>query len=602
MKIGRRFATWIVVSALVIAGASSVLHYKISQNEAIADFEGDGKNVARVVEISLTDAMLQGTINQTLQGTLEGLSEGGRIEGIWITDTDGIARVGNPKEVIGTRRPMDWSRKAGYYFSEGNIFHWVQPVRNRPICHRCHGAKDKYNGAIMIDFSTAELQEHVRAGIMEGFTVAVGTVGIIALLVLGLSRSLITKRLGAVIEQIGHVRDGNYDASVKVKGNDEISELSSFFNEMADAVRTRNKERDLLFKQISQSYKMWQATFDSITDMIAIVDEHFNISMANQAFMKYFGIAKEDLKSRKCYEVMHESDMSPAECPHLSAIMEGKPDSMEYRRPGTDRILNLTVYPYYHAASNIKGTIHVLRDITDEKENEMRLIMTERLAALGEMASGLAHEINNPLASIAGCAEGLSNRTKKNEFDPEFFNEYLGIMEEEILRCKNITTNMLSFVRRTTVRQEADISKILDRTVDIIGLQGRLKNISVVRDYGENVPSILANESELRQVFMAIISNALDAMNDSGTLTLRTSTEVESVVVEISDTGPGIPQHLRDRIFDPFFTNKAETGGTGLGLSIARKIISAAGGEISTTSEEGMGATIRVVLPTKHPE
>jgi two-component system NtrC family sensor kinase len=602
MKIGRKFAIWIVLCAIVIAFISSLIHYKIATKEAISEFEHDGKEIARVVEISLTDVMLFGMDSSILEGTLKSLVKTASIKGMWITNDQGVARVGVPEGVVSTRRPMDWKKEQGYYLAKGNIFHWVQPIRNRQPCHRCHGSENEFNGAIMIDFSTAELHEQVQDSITEGFTMAVGTVGVIALLILGLSRSMVTKRLEKVIEHIGRVRDGKYDSSVQVKGNDEISQLSSFFNEMVEAVKARDKEKDLLFKQITKSYEMWQSTFDSITDMIAIIDDQHNIVMGNKAFLEYFGLSREDLTRKKCYEIFHDIAAPHELCPHPRAMREKSPETLEFRQPGTDRILHAYMYPYHIPELDFKGTVHVVRDVTEEKENEMRLIMSERLAALGEMASGLAHEINNPLASIAGCAEGLMNRVKKGEFDPEFFKEYLGIMAEEILRCKNITTNMLSFVRRSAVKKEMDISTVIDRTVDIIGFQGRLKNMDVVRDYDEGVPPVLVNESELRQAFMAVVTNALDAMNDKGTLTIRTLSEKGRVVVEIVDTGSGIPNNFIDRIFDPFFTTKVESGGTGLGLSIAQKIIAANDGSISATAEEGKGTTIKITLPASSSE
>jgi signal transduction histidine kinase len=244
------------------------------------------------------------------------------------------------------------------------------------------------------------------------------------------------------------------------------------------------------------------------------------------------------------------------------------------------------------------GSIHVARDITDEKEKEMRLIMSERLASLGQMASGIAHEINNPLASIAGCAEGLLNRVKTERFDPVLFENYLEIIEEEISRCKGITTSMLSFVRKETYeKKEININETIDKTIEIIGFQGRLKDVEVIRNYKEELPAILGSEGELRQVFTSIIMNALDAMQDKGTLTLETGIERNTEFIKISDTGYGIPAAYINKIFNPFFTTKSEKGGTGLGLSIARKIIANHSGDINVISDEGKGTTFKVTLP-----
>ncbi|HSQ77392.1 MAG TPA: HAMP domain-containing sensor histidine kinase, partial [Nitrospirota bacterium] len=209
-----------------------------------------------------------------------------------------------------------------------------------------------------------------------------------------------------------------------------------------------------------------------------------------------------------------------------------------------------------------------------------------------------AHEINNPLASIAGCSEGLLSRAKKGQYDSALFESYLGIIQEEVFRCKSITTAMLSFVRKTTYeKQDINLAEALDKTVEIIGFQGRLKNIEVIRQYQEPAPLIHGNGGELRQVILAVITNALDAMHDKGTLTLEAEAKGNNAIIRISDTGEGISPEIITRIFDPFFTTKSERGGTGLGLSIARKIVANHNGQIDASSAPGQGTTFTITLP-----
>jgi PAS domain S-box-containing protein len=251
------------------------------------------------------------------------------------------------------------------------------------------------------------------------------------------------------------------------------------------------------------------------------------------------------------------------------------------------------------------GTVH---DITESKEKEIQIIMSERLASLGQLASGIAHEINNPLAAIAACAEGLLNRLKKGRFSDELFTNYLQIISDEVVRCKGITTSMLSFVKKTTYeKKDIDINYILDKTLELIGFQGRLKNVRIIKQYS-GMLLVRGSEGDLRQVCLAIILNALDAMEDRGAITLETgisppvfspegSVPGKSVFIQISDTGPGIPDECAGRIFDSFFTTKSEQGGIGLGLSIANKIIKDHNGTIQLIQEQGKGATFRITLP-----
>ncbi len=349
---------------------------------------------------------------------------------------------------------------------------------------------------------------------------------------------------------------------------------------------------------ISRSQKEWQDTFDSITDMIAIIDKDFRIVKANRAFAGYFGFHPKEIIQRKCYEFCHKTEGPIPGCLHQRSLAERQPLSEELLDKKTGRTFLMTTFPYLSPEGDVIGSIHVSRDVTDERDRESRLIMSERLAALGQMASGIAHEINNPLASIAGCSEGLLSRIKKGQCDYKLFETYLNIIQEEIFRCKSITTAMLSFVRKTTYeKKEVNLAAMLDRTVEIISFQGRLKGIKIDRIYGDQVPAVQANEGELRQVFLAVMTNALDAMEDQGTLTLEAGVSGPHAFVRIADTGPGIPSEDINRIFDPFYTTKAERGGTGLGLSIARKIIHNHNGTIDVRSEGGQGTSFTILLP-----
>ncbi len=380
-----------------------------------------------------------------------------------------------------------------------------------------------------------------------------------------------------------------------------------FANQAAAAIENRlllenvEESRGELSEQlkvISQSQKEWQLTFDGITDLVSIHDQDFRIIKANKALMEHSGLTQPEIINRKCYDVFHDTCSPVVNCPHRVSMLEKRSVTEEVRDPRTGKLFRVSTFPYYSPEEEFIGSVHIAKDITEEKETEMRLIMSERLAALGQMASGLAHEINTPLASIAGCAEGLLRKVKNNRYDPKLFEEYLQIVEEEIQRCKSITTGMLSFVRTATYeKRDVRINEALDKALEIIGFQGRLRDIESVRNYQTDIPVIRGSEGELRQVFLVIISNALDAMDNSGTLTLETGVDKESVFVKITDSGPGIKQELFNRIFDPFFTTKSDKGGTGLGLSIAHKIIANHGGILDVASQEGKSATFTITLP-----
>jgi two-component system, cell cycle sensor histidine kinase and response regulator CckA len=315
-----------------------------------------------------------------------------------------------------------------------------------------------------------------------------------------------------------------------------------------------------------------------------------------------------DVKYEAFLKYVHPDDRAAVE-KAVEDALRGEAYSMEHRiilTKGAVRFVHEhgeTTFSENGEPLRIVGTI---QDITEKKEQETRLLMSERLAGFGQIASGIAHEINNPLATIAACAEGLLKRIGDEHFDPGLFGNYLAIILEEVARCKGITTSMLSFVRKTTYeKKNVDINYLLDNTVELINLQGRLREVKVVKKYVNGLV-VFGSEGELRQVFLVIIINALDAMEDRGTLIIETGRFTagkkqgpldKPVFIKISDTGPGIPQELVERIFDPFITTKAEAGGTGLGLSIVSNIIKDHGGSIDVKSKRGKGTTFTITLP-----
>jgi signal transduction histidine kinase len=274
------------------------------------------------------------------------------------------------------------------------------------------------------------------------------------------------------------------------------------------------------------------------------------------------------------------------------------PVDIEITDPVRKRTLVVSHFPYSLTDGAFGGSVSLIRDVTEDRDKEMRLIMAERLGSLGQMAASIAHEINNPLASILGCAEALHLRVKKSRYDAVLFEKYLTIVQEEVARCKNITTNMLSVSRSATYEKGTiDINVTLQRTIELMGYQGRLKDLQVNKEFAPGLPPLQWNEGELQQVFIAVITNALDAMNDSGVLTIRTLQEGKTLSITIRDTGPGIPPEQVSRVFDPFFTTKSGQGGTGLGLAIARKIVDNYKGDITLSSGQGNGTTVTITLP-----
>jgi len=567
------------------------------------EIQGDYKEKAMLMSLHIIDdlesVMLQGNAHEEIFKTLaiyKGYKK--EVEEVRIFNIQGkevfSQEQGPPEskvaEVLRSGEPI-------HYYKEMNkrdVATFIIPIKNRPECYACHEKGGMLRGALLLSINETEMRRYIGQQ-EQRFLVLFGliAIGTIFATLIAVNRLFLNplKTIQKGAEAIGR---GDFTTQLPVRTKDEIGTLTENFNRMAQTIQNS-------FKEISRSKKEWEETFDRINDPIVVINSDCTILKANLAFRETFGKFFQlpnwkEIIGKKCSELLGTCLL--ADCPHKMSIQNRTPVTREMYSQKTGKIFEISTFPYYSPEEVFMGSVAVMKDVTGKKENEMRLMMSERLAALGEMASGIAHEINNPLATIAACTEALLNRMEKEKIGSILFENYLRIIQDEINRCKNITNNMLSFVKkRHDGKQNVEINEVLDKTLEMVNFQGRLKDVDVVRQYQDEVPMIYSNEGDLRQAFLSIIANAVDAMEGKGTLIIETGSNGNSISIKIGDTGPGIPPHLINRIFDPFFTTKSEKGGTGLGLPIADKIIKENNGKIEVASEERKGTTFTITLP-----
>jgi two-component system NtrC family sensor kinase len=265
--------------------------------------------------------------------------------------------------------------------------------------------------------------------------------------------------------------------------------------------------------------------------------------------------------------------------------------------------------------TTVKTTNMMVRRLENASDgiNELnaRLMQSDKLAALGKMAAGIAHEINNPLAVIGEKAGWMRDLLMEEEFkNSENYKEYctsIDKIEHHVERARKITHNMLGFVRKMEPRlDDVDVNSVLNQTVELLQNQARLSNIIIQEDFSTDLPIIAADQSGLQQVFLNLVSNAIDAIEaenkKEGTILVGTSRENGYIIVRIEDNGPGIPLEYQRKIFDPFFTTKKTGKGTGLGLSISFNIIEKMGGMLLFENRAPTGAAFTIKIPVVIPE
>jgi len=234
------------------------------------------------------------------------------------------------------------------------------------------------------------------------------------------------------------------------------------------------------------------------------------------------------------------------------------------------------------------------------ERTQRQLVQAEKIASLGRLAAGVAHEINNPLAGVLIYADMLMKEIKHNEQWRQDLEEIIN----QTLRCKQIVSRLLEFSRQSLEERVVfDVNEVIGHCVEMLGRQALFHNIEIIQDLDSGLPQILGNPGELEQVFTNLIINAADAMDGRGRLTISSRPEVKAkqVILKFTDTGPGITPAIKDKIFEPFFTTKPPGKGTGLGLSVVYGVIQRHGGNVEVESPSGGGATFTIKLPLESP-
>jgi PAS domain S-box-containing protein len=349
------------------------------------------------------------------------------------------------------------------------------------------------------------------------------------------------------------------------------------------------RERTELETVITESYHQWLAIIDGITDFIFMTDSEGTIIKTNRALARVFGKHPRELIGEKCFEFIGIGPEAWGE------MMMSLPCTEE-------RSINEETYLISSFPLNYNGralTINVMKNVTEMRRLKDQLYHSDKLASLGLLVSGVAHEINNPLTGIIAFTELL----KMKGFDEETSRELQKILESGE-RCKKIVENLLTFSRqKTPTRSLESINDIIDRAIDLRSYWLRLNEIEVVREFGSS-QSVFVDSQQIQQVVLNILLNAEQAITSARkghrriTFATRYDRDSHKVIIRISDNGPGISPNVLPKIFDPFFTTKPVGIGTGLGLSISHGIISEHGGVIRVESSEGEGATFIVELPT----
>jgi len=373
-------------------------------------------------------------------------------------------------------------------------------------------------------------------------------------------------------------------------------------------------ENALLFEEISREKKEWERTFDAITDMVWIEDGNQKVIRANNALMLKTGFSKIEMGDKLCAEVLEKIGIARPDGCLCAETLSCRSPSFRELKSDSGSIFNFWAYPLIDEDGRLYAIVHYLKDVSERKRIEQQLITSDKLASLGTLVAGIAHEINNPLGIIAAYAEALLDRAN----DPSLrdngsftdFPEYLKTIHAEIFRCKDILKSLLEFARPSggTFR-EIDINELIKEVLLLLQHRTQRLKHSIELRLDRDAPKIYADAGSLRQLMMNLLLNAIYFTPEGGSITIETRAErgpgesrlkgcEHRVRLSVSDTGRGIPEDVINKVFDPFFTTKPVGDGTGLGLTISHRIVEQHGGVIDVESKPGKGATFVIKLPS----
>jgi two-component system, NtrC family, sensor kinase len=344
---------------------------------------------------------------------------------------------------------------------------------------------------------------------------------------------------------------------------------------------------------------------DSLPVGLYVIDRGYRIRAWNRKRETGMqGVSRDEAVGREIFDVLDRQprDLLKREFDRVFDSGELQQVEMESQASGEARYYRITKIPMRQDGGDISHVITIGEDITEWRQAQQRLTETEKLAAVGQLAAGVMHEINNPLATILACCEALALRTEDlAPPDRHGYDEYLKIIDSEVQRCRRIVESLLDFSRpKGGDKKPLDVNGVVEQTLFLLKHHARFKRLVVRRELTTGLRPVLGDQERLIQSFMALMLNAMDAMDSRGTLTVRSRINPEradEVLVEFIDTGTGIKGEDLPKIFEPFFTTKPQGRGTGLGLSICYGIVAEHRGRIEVESQLGVGSNFKVYLP-----
>lgn len=602
-SLSRRLMVTVAAVLMTASALFLVLFVALYRAQLESERSDASAHINRLLQASLENAMLKRDLDG-LQAIITRLGELPSVAEVMLLDPAREIRFASNPALLGTVMADEPLNEHTRFLVDGKgrqVLRSVNPVANKAECTICHGpvSENPINGVLFVDYDAQALTKKAMGGAMtlaaSGLAVLILTLGLIYVLL----RSLVVRPVETLVQASDALARGDLTARVPTRGGDEIGRLGSTFNAMAESL-----EQSMAALRRRDAFL--QALIDGIPDGVRVLDGDFRIVAANRAYCQQLGVEPGSPVGRFCHESSHQRERPCAAtmvtCP-LHVLTPGaapiKAVHQHVRADGSTYFAEITA-----ARITVPGEAGGTRDLIVESIRDMSADVEvshgQRLSEVAELATGVAHEVRNPLVAIRLTLEGIVRRG--DVADPELAR-YLAIMRDEIERCLGVTDRLLDLAHLPTMGPEAvPVAAALSDVEALLSYEARVSGVALSVSAPEG-PCVWMTGPELRMIAINMMQNALHAMPTGGTLTVSATVEGEQVVLRFADTGVGISAENLRRIFDPYFSARADGAqGTGMGLSICSDIVDTYGGSIAVDSVVGQGTTFTVRLPLHREE
>lgn len=559
-----------------------------------------------LLQAALENAMLKRDV-PGLKEIVERMGRQAGIHEVMILNPAGDVRFASTADRIGNRLPdlvpaPATPPSARFVAAEDGteVLRSINAVHNQAPCKPCHGeaAAHPVNGILVVDYDAGAIRAQAW---QSALAFSLAGIAVLALIMTVLWRSLNRRVLEPVAElsrASAAIESGKLDERVRLTGDDELAALGAGFNRMAEHLETQ-------MARVRAHRAYLQDTLDGLPDgirVIRVADDR--VVLVNRAFCRQLGLPAEAVLGQPCFRHGPGRNTrcaaSMVVCPLVELAAGGDSIKATHHHLRADG----TVFPAEIHAMRVEldggdgPASYVVESIRDLGQ-AARVSHEQRLSELGLLAAGIAHEIHNPLGSVRLGVQGLTRDVRDHGIGAERIIDYMKLIDQEIDNCIAVTRRLLLLARPpANTLQLVVINDALADTLRLLAFDAQTHGIAQVHDACAEPLRILADEAELRMIFLNLIQNGHHAMPDGGTLSAVLATEDGRARIEIADTGVGMPPETVARIFDPFFSRRADgVAGTGLGLTIVRNFVERMGGRIDVDSAPGAGTRFVIRLP-----